>query len=349
MKCSIVIIGICFAGAVCIGQEWYEDDIAHFAFEVPDGWAYVYEDELGEDNKALLQETYGGRTMVMLVQSGAEPFVTPYILVTIEGVKKPPPKSFIEDQVAGDWRQYVLGEGKSWLVVEQQIIDLQEAKGCLPQDWAGAECVDSKVSHYPERHMIRETVELNKEGVGRIFCYTIKIQGSYRITSLNCYWDGETKDISNFMGAMQTLERTFEYDEGYGYDGQEGEGDFAVAGEKKTVDAGALEAKLARMFVWAMLYAVCLWIGVKYMEDAGGSFATLVFIAFVSALLGQVRFLYLGYPLSIISMYVLIWKLLDVELLDTVFIVVIANTVTIGVGTLVITIILDNFFPGVTI
>ncbi|MHC4800475.1 MAG: hypothetical protein ACYTF1_27880 [Planctomycetota bacterium] len=88
----------------------------------------------------------------------------------------------------------------------------------------------------------------------------------------------------------------------------------------------------------------------KYWGEPGSSFAALVFIAFVSALLGQVRFLYLGYPLSFISMYVLLYKLLDVDFWpDAVIIVTIAQTVAIGVGTIVITIILDNFFPGVTI
>jgi hypothetical protein len=287
--------------------------------------------------------------MVMLIESGGEFFVPPYILVTIEGVKKPPSEGLIMDQVASDWQQYVLDEKESWLAIKERKTQLQEAKGCLPQDWAGAEWVDSKVNHYPERHMIRETVELYMEGIGRIFCYTIKIQGSYRITSLNCYWDGEDKSVVDFVRAMGTVENTFEYDEGYGYDGELGEGDFAVAGEKKAADAGALEAKLVKMFIHAVLYAACLWIGVKYWGEPGGSFATLVFIAFVSALLGQVRFLYLGYPLSIISMYVLICKLLDVDFWpDAVVIVVIAQTVTIGVGVIVITLIFDNFFPGVT-
>ena len=104
------------------------------------------------------------------------------------------------------------------------------------------------------------------------------------------------------------------------------------------------------MLIHAVLYAVCLWVGMKYWGEPGGSFAALVFIVFVSALLGQVRFLYLGYPLSIISMYVLICKLLDVDFWpDAVVIVVIAQTVTIGVGVIVITLIFDNFFPGVTI
>ncbi|MHC4800474.1 MAG: hypothetical protein ACYTF1_27875 [Planctomycetota bacterium] len=220
MRRGIVIIGICFASAVCIGQEWYEDEIGHFAFEMPEGWEYHYEDELDEDCRALLPETYGGRAMVMLIESGGEFFVPPYILVTIEGVKKPEPKGFIEDQVAGDWRQYVLDERKSSLAIEKRIAQLQEAKGCLPQDWAGAEWVDSKVKHYPWGHKIRETVELYMEGVGRIFCYTVKLQGSYRITSLNCYWDGEDKSIVDFVRAMGTVENTFEYDEGYGYDGK---------------------------------------------------------------------------------------------------------------------------------
>ena len=286
----------------------------------------------------------------MLVQSGAEPFVTPYILVTIEGVKKPPSEGLIMDQVAGDWRQYVLDEKESWLAIKERKAQLQEAKGCLPQDWAGAEWVNSEVKHYPERHMIRETVELHKEGVGNIVCYTSKIQGSYCITTLHCYGDGEAQSKVDLVDAIWKVENTFEYDQEYGYDGQEGKGEFPVAGEKKAADAGALEAKLARMLIHAVLYAVCLWVGMKYWGEPGGSFAALVFIVFVSALLGQVRFLYLGYPLSIISMYVLICKLLDVDFWnDAVVIVVIAQTVTIGVGVVVITLLFDNFFPGVTI
>ncbi len=114
------------------------------------------------------------------------------------------------------------------------------------------------------------------------------------------------------------------------------------------MDADALKAKIVEMLIRAVLYAMCLWVGMKYWGEVGSSFAILIFIAFVSALLGQVRFLYLGYPLSIISMYVLLYKLLDVDFWpDAVIIVAIANIVAWGVGAIVIAIILSNFFPSV--
>ena len=223
-------------------------------------------------------------------------------------------------------------------LVPPRIKQVQEAEGSLPQHWQDAEVVRTDVKYYRTANIARGTAELYKEDVGQILSAIVKLQGSYRVATLHGYGEGE--DPTSFRKAIALVESSFAYDDGYRFGQDMGEGELTAASGEEAQDKGKVEAALAGLFIYSVLYAVCLWMGMKYMKEQG-SFAALVFIAFASSLAGLVP--YVGIPLSIIVMFGLICKLLDVDLWpDAVLIVVVANSIVWLVGPVLLDFIMQN-------
>lgn len=340
---TIVIAGICFMATVCFAQETYYDDIGHFSFRIPKGWEYIYEDELPSSHREQLKETYKARVLVLCMEAGADYLVPPYIVVTLEGYEKPKASGLVEQEMIPlDWEEHILSEFDLYTSIEKRIKQIQEAEGSLPQHWQDAEVVRTDVKYYKTANIARGTAELYKEDVGQILSAIVKLQGSYRVATLHGYGEGD--DPTSFRKAIAMVESSFAYDDGYRFGQDMGEGELTAASGEEAQDKGKVEAALAGLFIYSVLYAVCLWIGMKYMKEQG-SFAALVFIAFASSLAGLVP--YVGIVLSIIVMFGLICKLLDVDLWpDAVLIVVVANSIVWLVGPVLLDFIMQNIgFP----
>lgn len=231
MKRCLVIIGICFFAAICFGQaqSTYHNPAWHFSFLLPEGWEQIPVDELSSSQQQMLKRDFRSKTVAVCQKIGAEYFTTPYILVQVKSSEEVP-EAVIEKLVIEE-------RDKTLKVLEMNIDRLQKGKHfSMLKSWKGAERIGAKVDYDRDKHISFEMAMLHHESLGDIVAVTVKLLGSHRMVSLQCFADGE--DVENFLDLVNRVVDSFTYDKGYGF------------GEGKGV-APALTKKLLGGGIWS--------------------------------------------------------------------------------------------------
>jgi hypothetical protein len=237
MKRCLVVIGICFFATICLGQgqSRYHNSNHHFSFMLPEGWEYIPVGELSSEEIKTLKNPFKlSKTVALCQKIGAEHFTTPYIVVRFRSSEEMPEAAI----------ETVFLEHKEITVrnLEVMIGLLQNAEGCLPKFWEGAERKEAEVEYDKDRHISFETAKLYHKSVGEIVVVTVKVLGSHRMVTLRCYADGE--DVENFLDLVNRVVDSFSYDKGYGF------------GEGKGIAPGLAQKLLGNTWQSWLLWAV---------------------------------------------------------------------------------------------
>lgn len=237
MKRCLVVIGICFFAATCFGegQSRYHNSDWHFSFLLPEGWEQIPVDELSSSQQKMLKKDFRSRTVAVCQKIGAEYFMTPYILVQVKSSEEVP--EAVIEKLALEERE------KTLKVLEINIDRLQKGKHfSMLKFWKGAKRIGAKVDYDRDKHTSFEMAMLHHESLGDILAVTVRLLGSHRMVSLQCYADG--KDSENFLDLVNQVVDSFKYDDGYGF------------GESKGVAPGLVRKLLGNTWQSWLLWAV---------------------------------------------------------------------------------------------
>lgn len=205
-----VVISICFLAVACFaqGRLSYRNSDWHFSLVSPEGWEFIPEDELPNGFRERLEKEFESETVAICKKVDADYFETPYIIVQIKSSQEIPEKSLHELFV--EHRELALK------VLEKNAENLQRGKHfSMLKFWNGAKRTRTDFQYDKLRHIAFETAELHHKSLGKIIAVTVKLLGSHRMASLQCFADGE--DAKGFLDLVDEVVDSFAYDRGYGF------------------------------------------------------------------------------------------------------------------------------------
>jgi len=211
-----VVIGLLVVLSSVHAQDQYHSDKLKFSFVLPEGWERTPYDKLSGHYQFMwdtVREKMTAMEHFSMASSGSSK--TPYIYmegsISTSKSEKELEKHYLSYK--GREHEYIDDYQKAW----QRIIDWLQTgrKGGAPKSWKGAELIGTDFYYDQEKHATFETIELYHERVGKILHEDIRLLGSRRYVSLNCYWDGENPD--EFLDLLDGIVDSFSYDKGYGF------------------------------------------------------------------------------------------------------------------------------------
>ncbi len=311
----IYIIAFFLMTNTALGQGRYRIEKANCSFILPETWEFVSERVSNPSKSTLIITLFIDKTIPTrkpFILSGHEYNVYIENMISPKRPEAKTEKRFLS--IMADEKQEVL-DGRIEFMFKQGY--------GIPKKWKGADFIDADLYYDQDRHVKIETIEMYKANVGRLTSVTAIFLGSSRETIFNFLWEGENSE--SFFDSTYTVIDSFEYDQGHGF----GEGKNKLVSEAvlsgSVSQASGVREKAMAFIVNALIFAVCLWLGMK-ITDEEGSFMMLIFISAVSSLVGLVPVA--GWILSAVVMYILICKMMEIEFFpDAVIMVVVANII----------------------
>lgn len=322
MKLSVIyIITFFLMTNAALGQERYQNEVMNFSFTLPEGWEQTPTKKLTDYYLFLINSRSETHAVEVFSLKTNNRLKTPYIYLEAFPVKK----SDIEREKAFLVEN---SQERTDKFLKRRVTWLQDGTNSVIESWKGAELIEADSYYDKDKHMHVKTIELYNKRAGNIVYINARFSGAQRATVLTGYHNG--KGSENFLDTVYAIIDSFKYDQGHGF----GEGKSKLVSEAvlsgSVSEAGGIQEKAMAFIVNALIFAVCLWLGMKITSEEGSFFA-LVFISAVCSLVGLIPVA--GWILSAVVMYILLCKMLEMKFFpDAVIVVVVANIISNLVG-----------------
>ena len=232
----ITILCVFFSATASLaeGSHVYHNTDMHFSFILPEGWEQIPVDELSREDRKALERDFTSKTTFVCQKIDAEYLTIPCILVQI--------KSTEEVRETELEKLFLQNKEMTLKVLRTNIEGIQKAEGpTMLKSWKGAKQVEIDAYYDKGKHASFETARLRHKNGGDIVLVTVKLLGSHRMASLQCFADGE--DAEGFLDLVDEVVDSFAYDKGYGF------------GEGKGIAPG-LTKKLVGRGIWSWILPI---------------------------------------------------------------------------------------------